>query len=110
MSNLSAEIKLPHGLTDYGEKGFAKLLLQRGMAFGYASVLLRRNGGDGYVCLHLLCQSIEIILKSLLLLLDFKHYAGKRLRKFGHRLEPLPFEVLRIYKLNPLNSELLAEL
>lgn len=84
-------------------------MLQRGMAFGYSSVLLRRSGGDGYVCLHLLCQSIEIVLKALLLLSDFNRYEGDPLRDFGHKLEPLVDEVLKVYKLNPLKPELLVE-
>jgi hypothetical protein len=64
-------------LTNSGKKLMAVRGFEKGKAFIGASLLLCQKGsGENfeYVTLHLLCQGVEIILKSLLLLQDFNKY------------------------------------
>jgi hypothetical protein len=96
------------GLTTHGRKLLAGALYSKGRSFVGASVLLRRQGGDEYVVLHLLCQGIEIILKALLLFLDYKKY-DKLQRKFGHDLEKVISAAIDGYRLHPLRPALAAE-
>ena len=70
-----------------------------------AAVLLRKHGGDKYVVWHLLCQGIEIILKALLLFLDYKKY-NKLQRTFGHDLEKIISAAIVAYRLRPLRPAL----
>jgi hypothetical protein len=63
------------------------------MHFYAAAVLLRQNGGDGYVVLHLKCQGIELVLKGWLLLRNFDKYKSK-IRAYSHNLERLVREML----------------
>jgi hypothetical protein len=81
-------------LTDYGKRGVASLMYDRARGFAGASALLGKVGGEGlaYVQLHLLCQSIEIALKAVLLRLNYDKYRPK-LRMFGHDLPALVKEV-----------------
>jgi hypothetical protein len=84
--NLSAHVRIPDGLTDAGKRGLALSMMRRGHGFVGAAFLLKRENGDGYVWLHLLCQGIEIICKSLLLLHDFDGNYSKLSKKYGHKL------------------------
>src|ERR1041384_7014685 len=75
----------------------AEALFFRGCNFVAAAVLLRQKGGYDYVVLHLLCQGVEIILKSLLLLQDYDQYRKVIKDKMGHDLEKLIKEVSSEY-------------
>lgn len=72
-------------------------------------MLLRQQGGDEYVVLHLLCQGVEIILKAMLLFLDYKKY-NKLQRKFGHDLDKVISAAIEGYHLHPLRSALADEI
>lgn len=93
----------------YGKWQLANAMYWKGKNFLEAAILLRQRGGYEYVVLHLLCQGIEITLKSLLLFCDYDEY-WPRLRGFGHDLEAVTREVLKVFGLNPLRPPLLKEL
>lgn len=63
----------------------AESMYVKGKAFLGAAVLLRQKGGYEFVVLHLLCQGIEVVLKGLLLVIDYDKFKPK-LKKFGHDL------------------------
>lgn len=72
-------------LTAHGKRMVAESMYDKGKAFLGAAVLLRQKGGYEYVVLHLLCQGIEIVLKGLLLAIDYDKFKPK-LRQFDHDL------------------------
>lgn len=72
-------------LTAHGKRIVAESMYAKGKAFLGAAVLLRQMGGYEYVVLHLLCQGIEIVLKGLLLAIDYDKFKPK-LKQFGHDL------------------------
>jgi hypothetical protein len=75
-------------LTSYPKRIVARSWYTRGKSFLGAAVLLQQHGGHGDVVLHLLCQGIEILLKSLLLFIDYDAHKPK-LKKYRHDLAPL---------------------
>ena len=72
-------------LTVHGKRMVAESMYVKGKAFLGAAVLLRQKGGYEFVVLHLLCQGIEVVLKGLLLAIDYDKFKPK-LKKFGHDL------------------------
>jgi hypothetical protein len=73
-------------------------------------VLLSQRGGDDYVVQHLLCQGIEIVLKSLLLFKDFDQYIKKIKYKIGHDLERLIKEVSIEYNSRCFKGAVVSEI
>lgn len=96
-------------LTPYGKRGIAADMYGRGRAFIYAAILLSREKGDANVELHLICQGLEIILKALLLAMDFDRFQVK-LKDFGHDLAKLGRNVNTEAKRRPFGKKLDAEL
>lgn len=100
-------------LTTYSKCALANLMFHRARGFAGAAALIHRGGNDSslaYIELHLLCQSIEIALKAILLRLDFDRYYP-RLRKLGHRLPVLVNEVVAASgRRKPLRPALAKEL
>jgi hypothetical protein len=97
-------------LTDYGKRAIARMMYDRGRGFaGAAGLLSKQKVGHDYVVLHLLCQGMEIVLKAILLRVDFDHYQP-RLRGFGHDLAGLAVAVTMAAKRKPLRDSLVAEL
>jgi hypothetical protein len=96
-------------LTPYSKRIVAWWWYTRGKSFLGAAVLLKQHRGHEAVVLHLVCQGIEIVLKSLLLFKDYDVYQRK-LRRYGHRLAPLAADVLSAFKLSPLRPELSKEI
>ena len=74
-------------LTKGGKALRAKQFLDYGLKFYGAAILLRKNNYDGTVTKHLVCQSLEILLKGILLKFDFDKYNGGELKKIGHDLD-----------------------
>lgn len=68
-------------------------MFQKGRSFVLAGGLVKAYEGHRFVYLHLLCQGIECIGKSLLLEHDYKQYEPKLRIHFGHDLEALINEV-----------------
>ena len=87
----------------------ARAMYQRGEHFLLAAVLLERYRGDGFAVLYLLCQSVEVMLKAVLILRD---YAGNksRLKRFGHDISKLAKATSAEFKLKPLDASLKKEL
>ena len=75
-------------LHPYGKKLVAHAMFYRGKNFLWAAKLLEEKGGYHYVVLHLLCQGLEIIIKSLLLMQNYDKYKPKLKSKggLGHNL------------------------
>ncbi len=73
-------------LTIHGRKLVAASMYDKGKAFIGAAILLRRQSGHPGVVLHLLCQGIEVLLKAILLRVDYKTHQP-RLKRIGHILE-----------------------
>jgi hypothetical protein len=95
--------------TDFARRVTANSMYLKGKSFLGAAILLRRNGGYEYVVLHLMCQGVEVTLKALLLLKNYKRYEPK-LKKYGHHLMPLAKDVLAEFQLQPMRPALKAEL
>ena len=62
-------------LAPHGKRLVAQSMYSKGGAFIGAALLVRREAGYEFVVLHLLCQGVEIIFKSLLLMLDYDKFA-----------------------------------
>jgi hypothetical protein len=84
-------------------------MYEKGRSFIGAAILLRQRGGYEYVVLHLLCQGIEIVLKSFLLFHSYDTYKPL-LRKLSHDLEKIADTVLTAFKLKPLPASVRTEL
>ena len=84
MTELQATISR-RTLTNYGSFFVARSMYEKGKGFIGAALLVDRQNGHPSVVLHLLCQGIEIILKAMLLEIDYDYYKPL-LRKFGHDL------------------------
>jgi hypothetical protein len=95
--------------TKAGKSTIAASMYSKGMAFIGAAILLRQQGGYQWVVLHLLCQGIEIVMKSFLLIRDYDKFKP-RLKKLGHNLEKIVKVTLKEFKLNPLPPAVATEL
>lgn len=95
--------------TTYGKELRARALLQKGMDFCAAAILLRKYDRDGYVALHNLAQGLELIFKAALLARDFDQYRPS-LRELGHDLVKLEREVAQVYGLRPATGALADEM
>ncbi|WP_314972632.1 hypothetical protein [Comamonas testosteroni] len=97
-------------MTPEGKFRGAQQLYLRGKQFWVAAVLIDdKYYGDGYVVRHLMCQAIELVLKSLLLIQDYDKYDPMLRKNFGHDLLELSKETCSIYGIAmraPLEMEL----
>ena len=100
----------PGKLTPYALKMLALDMLSRGKAFMFASVLLEKHRGSEFVVLHNLCQGIEVYLKGLLQLKDYRKYDKKKLKKLGHDLIILTEEVRNAYSIKNFTPAFIKEL
>lgn len=82
----------PAMLTNHGKDMVTLAMFEKGKAFIGAAVLVDRKNGHRAVVLHLLCQGIEIILKAILLKVDYARFKPQ-LRKLGHNLKRTAREV-----------------
>jgi len=96
-------------LTNYSKRQIALAMVGRGEHFVVAAVLLERNGGNGYVWRHLLCQGAELIMKGSLLLHDYNKYKSE-IKGFGHRLLVLAVECTKAFNLSPVTADLRKQL
>jgi hypothetical protein len=97
------------GWTLYAKRRVGLDMYVRAKSFVGASVLLRRAGGSPFVERHLLCQGIELLLKSILLLADYDAYRPK-LRKIGHDLTKAATAVHVATGIKFINAPVSAEL
>ena len=70
-------------------------MFEKGRSFVMAGGLLKAYEGHQFVYLHLMCQGLECIGKSLLLAYDYEKYKPMLISPFGHDLEFLIAEVDR---------------
>ena len=97
------------GLSNHGKRLVAQAMYWRGCEFLQASVLLQNHSGYSFVCTHLMCQGLEIVLKSLLLFRDYDKYRPI-LHKLRHNFVHLADEVSSIYALKPMSKDLRNEI
>jgi hypothetical protein len=95
--------------TKHGKRENALAMYRKGKSFIGASILLRQRDGDEYVVLHLLCQGIEIVMKGLLLIVDYDRFKP-RLRTIGHNLLAATDEAMKAAGLPPFRGATRAEL
>ena len=96
-------------LTPHGKKLISDSMREKGKAFIAAAMLLRKQGGNEYVVLYLLCQGIEVLGKGYLLLVDYDTYKPK-LRKYGHNLIALVSDIEKAANISILNNAIRVEL
>jgi len=97
-------------LTAHGKRMIVESMYSKGHSFLGAAALLRKNAGHEYVTLHLLCQGIEIVLKSFLLAIDYDKFMPKLRTKFHHNLVDTTNAVITEFNLRPLKPSLKEEL
>ena len=97
-------------VTNQGKRLIAEAMYTKGKNFIGAALLVRGQGGSEYVVLHLLCQGVEIVLKSLLLLKDFDSYENKLRKPLGHDLNKTVAAVRKAFGVGRVSPELAAEL
>jgi hypothetical protein len=95
--------------TNHGKREIALAMVHRGEQFLGAGVLLKGQGGNGYVWRHLVCQGAELIMKGSLLLLDYDAFKP-RLRELGHQLLVLADTCTKTFRLSPVSGDLRGEL
>jgi hypothetical protein len=96
-------------LTKHGKLLVAQSMHEKGKGFIGAAILLRQRGGYEYVVLHLLCQGVEIVLKSFLLFQSYDSY-NPVLKNLRHDLVKIADRVLDAFKLKPLTPAVRREL
>jgi hypothetical protein len=99
----------PFHLSDHGKRLVAESMYAKGKAFLGAAILFRQKKGDDFVVLHLICQGIEVVLKGLLLGIDYNKYKPM-LKKLGHNLVRITDMALEAAKLKPLSQSFRSEL
>lgn len=85
----------------------------KGKSFLGATILLRQRAcseADEYVFRHLLCQAIELILKSVLLAVNYDRFQPQLATKLGHRLLKIADEVHAVCGIAPLRAPIAKEL
>lgn len=98
------------GLTKHGKRVVATAMFEKGVSFVGAAVLLRDKEGYEQVVLHLICQGLENILKSILLLEDFHKYRKYIKNNIGHDLEKAVQEVIKVKHSSGITIELSDEI
>ena len=96
-------------LTNYGKAGVTLVMYEKGKSFIGAAVLVNQKNGHKAVVLHLLCQGIEIVLKAVLLKVDFTEYKPQ-LQPLGHNLTKIAAEVRKATNLHVFIGEAGLEL
>jgi hypothetical protein len=96
-------------LTTHGKCLVAASMFAKGKAFLGAAILLRQKGGHEFVVLYLLCQGIEVILKGVLLFMDYDKYKPE-LRRIGHNLLRVSEAAAKAAGLPPLKKDVRTEL
>lgn len=99
----------PGAWTDHGKREIAFAMVRRGEHFVGAAILVKQEGGNGYVWRHLICQGAELIMKGCLLLHDYDGYKP-RVKRLGHRLLPLSEECTTLFGLRPVAGLLRQQL
>ena len=96
-------------LTHYSKSLVARAMYEKGKAFLGASILVREHACNESARLHLLCQSIELILKGLLMHINYNQYKPK-LRDLGHDLCKISASLQQAAGNRPINEATQIEL
>jgi hypothetical protein len=112
---MSAASSRNTSLSNVGKREIAKSMFGKGCAFLGAYILLRQKDKSEpteYVALQNLCQSVEVVLKSLLLLKDYDAFQPQFGNKngFGHDLMKLANAVNREYSRHSLSKKSATQL
>jgi hypothetical protein len=106
MSDLKATLHM----TPHAKRIVAQTMYHRGHDFVRAALLLREKGGYEFVVLHLICQGMELVLKSLLLYRDYDRYSVLIKKKIGHDLKRAADTVIAEFQVKSLPSNVDEEL
>lgn len=106
MTKLSATLTM----TPYAKRRVAETMYYRARSFITAAMLLRERGGYEFVVLHLLCQGIEVLLKSFLLYKDYDRYIRVIRSNIGHDLKKAADMVITEFGVHQLRPALADEL
>ena len=98
------------GLSRGAKRKIADAMFEKGVSFTGAAILLRRQGGYEHVVLHLICQGVENVMKSILLQENFDKYKKKIKKKIGHNLVLAVDEVIKEKGARNIAPELRDEL
>jgi hypothetical protein len=96
--------------TPYVKRVISGMMYSKGKSFLAAAILLEEKSGDSSAVLHLICQGIEIILKAVLLAINYDKYHGKLKDKLGHDLTRLASETAKASGVKAITGDLLSEL
>lgn len=97
-------------LTAFGKKELARHMYFKGRQFLFAALLLNEKIGRNYVYLHLICQGLEISLKSALIYRDYDKYFPILATKYRHDLVKIYNDYLHVFDSKFNDEELLQEL
>ena len=88
----------------------ADAMFEKGASFTGAALLLREKGGYEHVVLHLICQGLENVMKSILLHEDYDKHKKKIKEKIGHNLVKAVNAVIKVKGSKGISNELRAQL
>jgi hypothetical protein len=95
--------------TAFTKNLIATEMFRRSVAFMEAARLLRESVGAGYVVLHIECQAIELLLKSLLLAVDYDRF-WPQLKKISHHLDRAADALTESLKMPAVSGGIRAQL
>ncbi|MCZ7652669.1 MAG: hypothetical protein M5U13_16460 [Thermoanaerobaculia bacterium] len=97
-------------LARHGKLLVARSMFAKGSSFLAAAALLHQRKGQDWAVLHLLCQGLETILKSLLLIRDYDRYWPQLKRPLSHNLALIAATTAAEYRLKAPSGALALEL
>lgn len=100
----------PMKATSYAKNQVSISMYEKGKSFIAAYYLLNKNNGHPQVSIHLLCQGIEIIMKSFLLMSDYDKYKNYIKRNIGHNVHKSVTDAIQEFNLKPIATEMSNEL
>ena len=106
---LIKSIKGTMRLTTAGKEMISKSMYMRGRQFLLAALLLNERVGKNYVYLHIICQGIEISLKSALLFKDYDKYKPQ-LKPLNHDLKKVLEAYLLEYEIKRIDKRIYNEI
>ena len=97
------------GPSTYSKQVLAVEMFYRGRDSALAGALLHQNVGQSYMALYLLCQAVELVGKSLLILHDYDSFKPT-LRALGHDLVAILWACETEFKLAPFTPAFWREI
>ena len=96
--------------TPYTKRVISGMMYSKGKSFLAAAILLEEKSGNSSAVLHLICQGVEIILKAILLAINYDKYQPMLKKGLGHNLIRLASETANAGSIKQIQGDLLLEL